>query len=46
MIWHTTIVPLGRLASLLTSIRGRGGTVVNSCPQAGNVSVTWTTCTK
>jgi hypothetical protein len=45
MNWHSATVPTERLAALLTTIRGTGGTVTNSQPQADRVRVTWTTPT-
>ena len=45
MTWHSTTVPTDRLAALLMTIRGTGGTVTNSKPQVDGVRVTWTTPT-
>ena len=42
MTWHSTTVPNDRLAALLMTIRGTGGTVTSSQPQADGVNVTWT----
>jgi hypothetical protein len=43
MTWNTAVVALDLLDALLTRIQSSGGTITSCCPQAGRVSVTWTT---
>jgi hypothetical protein len=43
MTWHTEVVAATKLADLLAMIRRVGGAVTNSCPETGQVRVTWTT---
>ena len=46
MTWHTVVVAVDRLATLLATIRTSGGTITSSRPDAGRVCVTWTTPTR
>ena len=43
MTWHTEVVAAAKLADLLSMIRQAGGVVTSSCPETGQVRVTWTT---
>lgn len=43
MTWHTEVVAAAKLADLLSMIRRVGGVVTSSCPETGQVRVTWTT---
>ena len=42
MTWNTVVVAMDRLAALLATIRTSGGTITSCRPEAGRVSVTWT----
>ena len=43
MTWNAVVVASERLDALLSAIRASGGTIISSRPEAGLVSVTWTT---